>query len=758
MRIRLSNRLALASAIAVVVMTLGAAHAPVTSTFASSHVSGASRDVAPLAANSALTASDFQPVAQQGFGDPNNTFAWSMEWYKGHLYVGTNRDWLCVQQALYAKIFPWVKYPPKDPDVTVPCASAIQNMPLAAEIWRFDPAAGTPYTQTNWTRVYQSPYTATVNIAGTNAITQAPRDTGFRGMSIFDDGDANGPALYVSGVGTTALNGAQVPPPSLLRTTNGAAGTWQAVPADPGTTLGGINALGGALRGSVTYNGKFYVNIGNVQGAGAAYVSATPQLGDNTFQRLTPPGMSVYEMAVYNGHLYIGVQSYFSGYSVVELNDAACTSLPCPASAFTTIVPGGGGLGSQGNFSITSMHVFTPTTGSGAGVGYLYVGTDGEGLVHQPAELVRINPDNSWDLVVGKPRTINGVTKVPISGYGAGFNWLFNAHMWRMEDYNGVLYVGTFDNSTSYKDTLLGPFLLPWMGFDIYASSDGINFTPVTINGFGYIFNIGARTMKATPYGLFVGSSNIWKGLRVWLGSVPGQALQLAPSNLQIADTARPGKAALSWDAPGDATIFHIYRAIWTSRHLPSLPAGAQSSDPDVSQGVAPHALTAASIGSHAPSTVWIPSAYTEVGTTTNRYFLDHSAQAGAHYSYYVVAQNARGHVSASSNVALDLVALPTPTFSSVASAAANLAERGDLTGNQLARVQQTLRTAFADLRGGATQRGLALLDALRRNLQSQTSGVNARMAAAQLAIPLARLEGRVALVKAHILTASDVR
>lgn len=43
-----------------------------------------------------LDAKDFKKVASAGFGDPHNSHAWSMEWFKGRLYVGTSRDILWV--------------------------------------------------------------------------------------------------------------------------------------------------------------------------------------------------------------------------------------------------------------------------------------------------------------------------------------------------------------------------------------------------------------------------------------------------------------------------------------------------------------------------------------------------------------------------------------------------------------------------------------------------------------------------------------
>ena len=39
------------------------------------------------------------PINQPGFGDRQNSYAWSMQWFKGQLYVGTFRNALCVERA-----------------------------------------------------------------------------------------------------------------------------------------------------------------------------------------------------------------------------------------------------------------------------------------------------------------------------------------------------------------------------------------------------------------------------------------------------------------------------------------------------------------------------------------------------------------------------------------------------------------------------------------------------------------------------------
>jgi hypothetical protein len=75
-------------------------------------------------------------------------------------------------------------------------------------------------------------------------------------------------------------------------------------------------------------------------------------------------------------------------------------------------------------------------------------------------------------------------------------------------------------------------------GFDLWRSSNGIGWQPITRNGFDNPYNYGVRTLLSTPHGLFVGTANpfgpdvavragsSWQyrpnrkgGLEIWLGS-----------------------------------------------------------------------------------------------------------------------------------------------------------------------------------------------------------------------------------------------
>ncbi len=453
----------------------------------------------PAQADPPLTAEDFSLAASQGFGDRQNSWAWSMQWWNGHLYVGTNRAWHCAETAAFANAFPNLfTYPPDDPDVE--CTPTPEDLPLQAEIWRW-----TPETDT-WERVYQSP--ADVPLPGHPGKFVA-RDIGYRGMTVFREADGT-EALYVTGVsvkfiGFEDLDG---PPARILRSTDGV--HFEPIPQDPGIAFGDLSFS--SFRNPTSFNGRFYVVGGGVGGSGMLLESAHPEQGNDSFRVVTPLGIKVSALHPFNGYLYLGLQDFENGYSVVKTD----ASGPLPYR-FIPVVEKGGYLVNGRNPEVLSMAVFDNR---------LYVGGNGIATASigagAAAELIRINPDDSWDVVAGYPRMTSAGYKFPISGLMAGFGNVFNGHMWRMAVHEGVLYVGTFDTSTTFRnDPELGPFARRFMGFDLYASSDGIHFSPITTDGFGDPFNFGARTLASTPYGLFLGTANYYYGLQIWLGVTP---------------------------------------------------------------------------------------------------------------------------------------------------------------------------------------------------------------------------------------------
>ncbi len=93
-------------------------------------------------------------IAQNGFGEPSNSYAWSMGWFKGKLYVGTGRDVLCVENQTVNYFLPLTNKYTNTPLPNVHCPANPYAMHLRAQIWQY-----TPSTKV-WKRVYRSPATA----------------------------------------------------------------------------------------------------------------------------------------------------------------------------------------------------------------------------------------------------------------------------------------------------------------------------------------------------------------------------------------------------------------------------------------------------------------------------------------------------------------------------------------------------------------------------------------------------------------------
>jgi len=376
-------------------------------------------------------------------------------------------------------------YPPRvDPDVR--CTESPLDLPLQAEIWCYTP-------ETNiWERVYQSP--KDVPVVGHPGKTVA-RDIGYRGMMVYKERDGT-EALYVSGVSARTINRGGAPP-RLLRSTDGV--HFDSVPHDPGTTLGEIPAIG--YRSPAAYKGRFYVTAGYFYGEGALYEAEDPAGGNDHFRQVTPPGMRVFDLVPFNGSLYLGLRHLVKGYSVVKTDATGI-----PPYRFTNVVPAGGYRKPWPSHAALSLQVFQDK---------LYVGTDG------PAELIRIHPDDTWDLVVGNPRRTPDGVKRPISGMGDGFGYDLNRLVHRLQVHDGWLYAGTacIVAVKLRKFPILGRYIRKESGFDLYATRDGVHYTVVTRDGFGEMTSGMLRTFASTPVGLFVGATDEHFGCRVYLGS-----------------------------------------------------------------------------------------------------------------------------------------------------------------------------------------------------------------------------------------------
>ena len=683
---------------------------------------------APSATGQVLQTSDFQQIAPEGFGDIHNNVAWSMTWWNGKLYVGTNRDWFCWSVASFVTSFPPLGflYPPNDPGF---CTQDYRDLPLQAEIWRWTPSTSI------WDRVYQSP--ENVPIVGDPLGRFSSRDIGYRGMGLFTESDGSGNRkqnLYVASVNSGPVNDAPGPP-RILRSTDG--NTFAPVPQDPGTFLGTLSK--NSLRDIVEFKEKFYIVSGSIQGAGVLLESPTPSLGNNTFRVVTPPGMVIWDMAAFNGHLYVGTQREVSGPTgtsiVFELLKTDGTGAPF---TFKTVIANGGHLTPEPSRSTVSMRVFNNS---------LYVGTD------RPAELYRVHADDTWELIVGEPRTDPmGNLITPLSGIGPGFDWPLNIHLWRMGDYKGALYVGTADSSSRYLNLpVIGPLLEPMAGFDLFGSIDDVFWSPLTQTGFGDKYQMGARTFASPGDAIYLGTSNLHGGAEVWRGVAPAPAVaaaRLQPPSRVDAEV-RPSGVVVSWNASPGAVRYIVFRTAFTSAGAQLREAVEQSL---TASGLPVEAVQAASAEA---KQALIPSAPVKLGVSTSFFFVDSTAPSGAFSHYYVIALDALGRVSAPSNVARGPSLAPSVTFARTQALVSLWYKQGKIAQlptirdviTRLTRAQVMVRSG--DLAGADT--ALTSLQQLVRDT------ANDPRIKTTIDIMIGRLARRVRLAQAGLVTASDL-
>jgi hypothetical protein len=593
------------------------------------------------------------PIAQNGLGDPANKYSWSMAWFKGRLYVGTGRHNTCVEIFTmdFYKVLPFPVYSEHPaPDIT--CTADPYDLDLRAEIWRYTPSTGV------WKQVYRSPQDVPNPRAPGKLIA---RDIGFRGMLVYKG------ALYVGGVTANEYipELSDSDPPRLLRTTDGR--HFTAVPNVPtkvDSPWGLFHTVG--FRAMVAYRGRMLVTLTTgLIGDGVVAEVKRPGGSAPRFRQVTPPQMRVFEMAKYDGSLFLGTGDQATGYAVYR------TEATGAAPRFKPIVTAGGGRGSLMT-SVVSMHVFR---------GRLYVGANGYASLLPQSELIRINPDESWDVVVGNMRFApDGMPKFPLSGLPDGFGNYYTSHLWRETVADGMFYVGTLDSAWGLR---LFPFLADIarseMGFDVYASCDGRFWWRVTKDAFGEgPNNIGARTMLHTPRGTYTGSYNPNDGTRVWRDSnrspcagarswpvVRGSAARshmaraaARPTRLLV--DAQQAGTVLSWDRVRGARGYRVLRARYgTLRTTLPRPARRDAFVGDAAPDVASWT------GSPAVANLPFEKPYATIGTTSRPMFVDRSARRGAKYRYVVEAIGAGG-VSPRSNFALIPSAQPRPTFGGV--------------------------------------------------------------------------------------------
>jgi hypothetical protein len=650
----------------------------------------------------------FQKISEDGFGSRHNSYAWSSAWFKGKLYVGTNRDMICYLSVVFGV------------DASLITDADCQDPDYRGEIWAYNPENGG-----TWERVYQSPMATPAS--GGSAV---PRDQGYRGMIAVVEPDGT-EALYVGGFTSKEVLPVNLPA-RLLRSVDGV--TFTEVKSSDSQTLKDSSIFG--LRSFTMYNKKLYMTANmdppqrpRLLEADLATLSAESS-GETTMdvRQVNSPDIQPFELEVFNNYLYVGTIDTTNGYSVLKTRATGN-----PPYTFTPVVTHGAWrknrLGKESynlNEYVLSMCVFQDRLyiGSGCGLG----GYDFETNVGPAsAELIRINKDDTWQLVCGMKRTTQDGIKVPLSHLPAGMGNPFTGYFWRMAVHHDWLYVATMDASIALRNpdvmSLLDPnkvapngdytqlvqmglglvgFSWPWSssssgndpaikslvsrigesatnllgGFDLWKTRNGVQWFPVTTTGFGDKFNIGARTMVSTPIGLFIGTANPYYGAQVWLGedSFPfARNLQTEP--MEGAASSDPDVVKLRWTAPADTVATHILRkqllAGIGNRDYPGDDLfvgilGEDNGSGEDTGGKASSTPVTGSSGSvsadngtsrrssRADGNSGIRlSGLMEVAATAQQYYIDANVVEGAVYLYQVRCENAAGDVSELSNISL---------------------------------------------------------------------------------------------------------
>ena len=432
-----------------------------------------------------------------------NNYAWSMAEFGDYIYVGTGRN-------LPQYVVNLIKL-----DVKMPLLISTIEQNNNPEIWRYK-KDGTE----DWKKVFKT--------------TDSDNVMGFRFMTVHT-AENSSPALYAA---TVSPDDTGV---IVYKTTDGS--NW--------TNVGVLK--GNTSRAMISYKGNLYVATIDSTNDGTQkfllYKSKDPEFfefelavdfNDPSYIREKNPAAPVSDIAEFNNKLYVAV----GGSEGFELWR---TEGETPKLNEWKIV-GDKGFGDKMNQASLAIGVFKD---------HLYVSAMKEFpliiLLPLGAELIRIDKNDNWEIVVGGDAIEPTDTQIgkrgkAISGYSGGFSNPFNVYLWQAKPYKDNLIVTTFDNGSNIeairdiallnKDILVekvGETIFNLLikvydkvlallkkveyprGFDIYMSNDGVNFNAVSLDGLGNGNNYGGRMVLEDSEGnLYVGTANPYDGCEVF--------------------------------------------------------------------------------------------------------------------------------------------------------------------------------------------------------------------------------------------------
>jgi hypothetical protein len=345
-----------------------------------------------------LSTTSLQPraelIASAGFGDGENSYAHSMAWFNDRLYVGTTRNNLCMVRTNPRRdtMRPWPVRAPED----------LYELDMRAQIWRHDPLDGT------WSRVHLAPL-----VLGTEG-RLVPREVGFRNMVAFQGRSDDAPALYACSMAWSEAPGGS----RFIRSQDGE--TFELLDnADAegkATSFRALQEFRGRLFTSPAGEGtSFYrasspvVLVNDDPARGDWRPASEPGFGD-------PSNTAIVDFASFDDHLYAGTLNPSRGLQVWKTRAEGE-----PPFSWVKVIDAGAGRGNL-NEGVLTLCPFGDA---------LYVGTHismgghdrRNGVGPAAAELLRVYPDDTWELAVGEPRPgSQAEASCPPAGFGNPFN------------------------------------------------------------------------------------------------------------------------------------------------------------------------------------------------------------------------------------------------------------------------------------------------------------------------------------------------
>ncbi|VVB44286.1 hypothetical protein RHAL1_01172 [Beijerinckiaceae bacterium RH AL1] len=462
-----------------------------------------------------LAYTDFRKIAPNGLGDQHNAYPHSMALFDGKLFVGTSRSNLAMLRV--SKMKTRIKHWP------IETPASLYDLDMRAQIHSLDLATGA------WREVHRSP------ILDPSVGRGIPREMSYRCMAVFKGRSDPKPALYCVTYASARGNGAHI-----LRSLDGE--TFEPMLRPESFATGSVITV----RSLVAFKGRLFTSPAGVAGGNpnAAFNAVVFESADPATEPWVaaselgfgdPGNVSVLEMAAFGDHLYAGTLNY-EGFQVWRTRAEGK-----PPYRWECVVTRGAYRGKL-NQCVFSMRVFKDALYVGGGIQHGGVDVANKTGPAGP-EVIRINADGSYDLIVGLSRETASGWKTALSGFRPGFGFVTNGYFWCMTVHDGWLYLGTLNWATMmpYADHANWPGLMTRVydrlgdravldnlcGAHLYRSCDGENWLAVTRNGFDNPYNYGIRTLVSTPIGLAVGFVNPFAPM---VGIVEQDAVRYEPN------------------------------------------------------------------------------------------------------------------------------------------------------------------------------------------------------------------------------------